>query len=83
VARVNGLAEENAEGAQSALGDKFPKLPYHQIASIGALVAEPRELGWQVKSLGAPHSSERIEANLLQGLDKIDDLRPQLVTFAS
>jgi predicted PolB exonuclease-like 3'-5' exonuclease len=82
VARVHGLGETNDMDARSALGDKFPKPPLHKIACIGALVAERTGTGWQVKSLGAPHVGERSEAELLQSfVDRIDDLKPQLVTF--
>ena len=28
---------------RSALGEKFPKLPFHKIACIGALIAERRD----------------------------------------
>src|SRR5215217_1774618 len=82
VARVNGLAEGDDDGARAALGDKFPKLPFHQIACIGALVAERVGTGWQVRSLGAPHCGERTEGELLQSfVDRIDELRSQLVTY--
>ena len=40
VARVNGLTDGDDDGARAALGEKFPKLPFHQIACIGALVTE-------------------------------------------
>src|SRR3954465_2502283 len=82
VARVNGFSEADETAARTALGDKFPKLPFHKVACIGALVAERQEGFWHVKSLGAPHSGERAEAELLQSfVDRIDGLRPKLVTF--
>jgi predicted PolB exonuclease-like 3'-5' exonuclease len=82
VARVNGFEEGDETAARTVLGDKFPKLPFHQIACIGALVAERAATGWQVRSLGAPHCGERTEAELLQCfVDRIDELRPQLVTY--
>src|SRR5215216_5805805 len=68
VARVNGLADGDDDGARAALGDKFPKLPFHQIACIGALVAERINGAWNVRSSGAPHRGERSEPELLQGL---------------
>jgi 3'-5' exonuclease len=82
VARVNGLDVADESAARDALGEKFPKLPFHKVACIGVLIAERGEAGWEVRSLGAPHMGERSEADLLQGFaDRIDELRPQLVTF--
>ena len=66
VARVNGLADGDDEGARAALGDEFPKLLFHKVACIGALVAERINGVWNVRSLGAPHMGERSEAELLQ-----------------
>src|SRR5215217_707402 len=82
VARVNGLAEGDEDGARAALGDKFPKLPFHQVACIGALVSERINGVWSVRSLGAPHNGERSEPELLQSfVDRIDAFKPQMVTF--
>lgn len=82
VARVNGLADGDDEGARAALGDKFPKLPFHKVACIGALVAERINGVWNVRSLGAPHMGERSEPELLQSfVDRIEAFRPQMVTF--
>src|SRR3712207_2555817 len=82
VARVHGLEAGEQTKAREALGDKFPKHYYHQIACIGALVAERVDGVWQVRSVGAPHCGERSEAELLQTfVNKIAALRPQLVTF--
>lgn len=82
VARVHGLEPGDDVGAQAALGGKFPKLPYHAIACIGALIAERVNGVYEVRSLGAPHAGERTEAELIQEFaDKIASLRPRLVTF--
>ena len=82
VARVNGLADGDDEGARAALGDEFPKLLFHKVACIGALVAERINGVWNVRSLGAPHMGERSEAELLQSfVDRIEAFRPQMVTF--
>jgi predicted PolB exonuclease-like 3'-5' exonuclease len=52
------------------------------IACIGALVASRQTEGWQVDALGAPHIGERSEPELISAfVDKIGQLRPQLVTF--
>jgi len=54
VPRVNGLDEGDKAAAQEVLGDRFPKHYYHQIACIGALVAERVDGVWQVRSVGLP-----------------------------
>ena len=38
-ARANNLVGKSAEDIRSAMGDDFPKLIYHSIVCIGALVA--------------------------------------------
>ena len=48
VARVNGFDESDEAAAREALGEKFPKLIYHAIACIGALIAERVEGVWIV-----------------------------------
>jgi len=79
---VNGLADGDDEDARAALGDKFPKLLFHQVTCIGALVAERTHGVWNVRSLGAPHMGERSETELLQSfVDRINALKPQMVTF--
>ena len=82
VARVHGLNEDDHAACREALGDKFPKLPFHKIACIGALIAERREGVWTVLSLGAPHIAERTEAEMIQSfVDRIGEFRPQMITF--
>ena len=82
VARVNSLDQGDEAAARAALGDKFPKLPFHKVVCIGALVAERVEGSWQVRSLGAPHVEDRCEAELLQSfVDMVDNFRPQMITF--
>jgi predicted PolB exonuclease-like 3'-5' exonuclease len=67
---------------REALGSKFPKHPLHMIACIGALVASRASEGWRVDALGAPHLGERSEAQLISDfVEKIGQLRPQLITF--
>jgi len=64
------------------LGDKFPKLIFHCIVCIGALIASSTPSGWQIDAIGAPHIGERSEKDLIQAfVDKIGELRPRLVTF--
>jgi predicted PolB exonuclease-like 3'-5' exonuclease len=74
----NGEVEEPTEGEKP----KFPRLPLHQIACIGALIAEKEEAGWSVRALGAPHMGERTERELITAfVERIALLRPKLVTF--
>jgi 3'-5' exonuclease len=82
VARINGLDETDEDGCREALGEKFPKHIFHKVCAIAALVAERTPEGLEVRSLGAPHIGERTEAELLQGfVNRIDDLRPHLISF--
>ncbi len=68
--------------AAELLGSKFPKLPLHSIACIGALLAERVEDRWQVRSLGAPHIGDRTEAELIGAFaDRLQALRPTLVSY--
>ena len=76
--RIHGAQEQALE----ASGDKFPKLPLHKIACIGALIAEWQEHSWKIRSLGAPHIGERSESELISSfIERITELRPQLVTY--
>jgi predicted PolB exonuclease-like 3'-5' exonuclease len=82
VARVHRLNEPEDDVCREALGEKFPKHVFHKIACIGALVAERTPSRWEVRSLGAPHMGQRSEAELIQAfVDRVDELRPCLVTF--
>lgn len=68
---------------RDGMGEKFPKLIFHKIICIGALIAGRSADGsWQVQAIGAPHIGERSEKQLIQGFaDKISELKPRLVTF--
>lgn len=82
VARMIDMEGEADEKVRAALGSGFPKHPLHKIVCIGALVASRVPEGWQVDALGAPHIGERPEAELIRAfVDKVGQLRPQLVTF--
>jgi hypothetical protein len=79
-ARMLDLATE-AE-VREALGPGFPKHPLHKIVCIGALVASRQPEGWRIEALGAPHTGERPEAELIKAFaDRIGQLRPQMVTW--
>ena len=81
-ARVHGIEVDDETGVRAAIGDKFPKLPLHKIACIGAVVAERDAGAWRVTSIGAPHLGERSEPELIRSfVGRIGDLRPHLVTF--
>src|SRR5262249_47826313 len=69
---------------REALGSGFPKHPLHKIACIGALVASRQPEGWRVDALGAPHTGERSEAQLIRDfIEKIGQLRPHSFGRAS
>ena len=81
-ARMLGMEGASADAVRSALVPNFPKYPLHKIVCIGALVASSTSEGWQIDAFGAPHLGERSEADLIAGfIERIGQLRPQLVTF--
>jgi predicted PolB exonuclease-like 3'-5' exonuclease len=81
-ARMLDLGGATEADVRQALGEAFPKHPLHKIACIGALVASRQPEGWRVDALGAPHIGERTEAELIGAfVQKVGELRPQLVTF--
>lgn len=80
--RINGTPDITDAEAEELHGDKFAKLPLHLIACIGAVIAERGEWGWRVISLGAPHIGNRSEAEIITAfVDRLEELRPRLVTF--
>lgn len=82
VARVHGIDPDDEALVKEKLGSGFPKLPFHKIVCIGALVAEPDAAGWRVRALGAPHVGQRDEGSLIRDFAaKLARLRPQLVGF--
>ena len=81
-AAANDLDGKSDDEIREAMGDKFPKHIYHSIACIGALIAHRNNDHWVVDALGAPHVGERTEKELIASfVDRIEELRPQLVTF--
>jgi predicted PolB exonuclease-like 3'-5' exonuclease len=81
-ARLFDMGDASDAEVREALGTGFPKHPLHKIACIGALVASRQPEGWRVDALGAPHTGERSEAQLIRDfIEKIGQLRPQLITF--
>ena len=82
--RMFGLGEAALDTeVREKLGDGFPKHPLHKIVCIGALTASRQSEGWRVDLLGAPHLGERPEKELISAfVERIGQLRPQLVTFS-
>jgi predicted PolB exonuclease-like 3'-5' exonuclease len=67
---------------RAELGDKFPKHVYHSIICIGALMAHRDNDHWSVEALDAPHVGVRPENELIAAfVDRIAELKPQLITF--
>src|SRR5215510_3625827 len=81
-AAVNQLVGKTDDEVRESLGDKFPKHIYHSIVCIGAVVAFREREYWAVNAVGAPHIGTRTEKELIVAfVDRIAQLRPQLVTF--
>lgn len=81
-ARMLDLGNAPDAEVREALGPGFPKHPLHKIACIGALIAARQPEGWRIDALSAPHIGERSEAKLISDfIDRIAELRPQLITF--
>jgi len=80
--RMQGLPDLAPGDAEEQMGDKFPKLPLHRIVCLGALIAERADGHWITRSLGAPNVGERTEREIIKSfVDRIGELRPQLVSF--
>ena len=81
-ARMLDLGNATDTDVREAIGPGFPKHPLHKIVCIGALVASRQPEGWRMDALGAPHVGGRPEAKLISDfVERIGQLRPQLVTF--
>jgi 3'-5' exonuclease len=81
-ARMLDLGTAPEAEVREALGPGFPKHPLHKIVCIGALVASRQPEGWRVDALGAPHTGERPEAELIRAFaERVGQLKPQLITW--
>jgi predicted PolB exonuclease-like 3'-5' exonuclease len=81
-AAAHGHDGKTDDEIRKELGEKFPKHIYHSIICIGALIAHKEAEHWVIDALGAPHVGERSERDLIAAfVDKIAQLKPQLVTF--
>lgn len=80
--RMESQPELSDDEAREQHGEKFAKLPLHQIVCIGALVAQREDTGWSVAALGAPHTGQRSERDIIEAfVARISELRPQMVSF--
>jgi 3'-5' exonuclease len=81
-ARSNNLVGRTSAEIRTAMGDDFPKLIYHSIICIGALVASRTANGYEVEVVGAPYIGQRTERELIESfVNKIAQLSPRMVTF--
>jgi predicted PolB exonuclease-like 3'-5' exonuclease len=81
-AAAKNLVGKLDEEVRAEMGDKFPKLIYHSIVCIGALVAHRQQEHWEVSAVGAPNVGERSEKEIISAfVNQVADLSPQLVTF--
>ena len=81
-ARANDLVGRSPEEIRAAIGPDFPKLIYHSIVCIGALVASRTSSGYEVQVVGAPHVEQRTEKELIESfVGKVGQVSPQLITF--
>ena len=81
-ARMLDMGEATEADVRQELGSGFPKHPLHKIVCIGGLIASRQNEGWRIDALGAPHIGERSEAELISAfVEKVGELRPQLITF--
>ena len=82
---ANDLGGKSDEEVRQEFVTRFPKFPkhiYHSIVCIGALVAHREDTHWKVDAIGAPQVGDRTEKALITAfVDRIAELKPQLVTF--
>jgi hypothetical protein len=64
-AAAKGLVNKSDDEVRAEMGDKFPKLIYHSIVCIGALIAQRRDERWEVSAVGAPNVGERTEKEII------------------
>lgn len=81
-ARAHQLDAGCRDMVRSAMGDQFPKLLYHSIVCIGALLATQSDSGWEVKGIDAPHIGNRTEQELIQSfVNIVEQAKPKMITF--
>src|SRR5262245_44518578 len=82
-AELNDKGGCSQEELEKEIGYKFQPVYLHQIFCIGRLIARWNQDYWRVLSLEAPSTAEvSSEAKLIQSFtDKVEELRPTLVTY--
>jgi predicted PolB exonuclease-like 3'-5' exonuclease len=81
-ATAQNIPDATEADIRASIGETFPKLIYHSIICIGAIVAHRVPEGWDVQAAGAPHVGQRTEKQLIEAfVHKIAELSPQLVSF--
>jgi predicted PolB exonuclease-like 3'-5' exonuclease len=81
-AAANALMGRSDDEVRAEMGEKFPKLIFHSIVCIGALIAHRQNDHWAVSALGAPNVGERSENEIISAfVNRVAELAPQLVTF--
>ena len=77
-AAANGLIGKLEDEVRAEMGDKFPKLIYHSIVCIGAVVAQRHGEHWAVSAVGAPNIGERSEREIISAfVNRIAELAPR------
>jgi predicted PolB exonuclease-like 3'-5' exonuclease len=81
-ARANDLLGKSDEEIRKLIGDDFPKLIYHRIVCIGALLASPTSEGYVVRAVDTSHAGQLSERDLIRTfLNVVNQLSPKMVTF--
>jgi predicted PolB exonuclease-like 3'-5' exonuclease len=81
-ARANALFDQSPSEIREHMGDGFPKLIYHRIVCVGALLASPAQDGYEVRAIDASPVGELTEKEVISSfLGIVDKLAPKMVTF--
>jgi hypothetical protein len=75
-ARANNLVGKSPAEIRAAMGDEFPKLIYHSIICIGALVATRTSNGWEVQKAGFGDVKPHVDVKTFNKWMLDDGLRP-------
>ena len=79
---IETVADPASREASGETENKFPKLIYHSIICIGAMVAFRTERGWETDAVGTQTVAKQSEQELVQSfLDFVAEHQPQMVTF--
>lgn len=76
------LGEHDPAAAREAIGEEFPKLPFHKVVAVGRLEAFFQDNAWQVGQIACDHAGEMEEFEMLGNFDeRIAMLKPTLSGF--